>query len=114
MTKEELGRGFYAVITVGIFRGLGEAVKSLHSIIISHYNRFLFSREMSIASRVHHPNLVQFIGATKVEKDREHQVVLQELQEKDRELEAVRRYQQQAFTDDHWVIIFIVESERVI
>ena len=50
------------------------------------------------------------------EKDREHQVVLQEkdrehqvvLQEKDRELrqsqEAVRRYQQQALTDDHWVI----------
>ena len=42
------------------------------------------------------------------EKDREHQVVLQELQEKDRELrqsqEAVCRYQQQALTDDHWVI----------
>ena len=39
------------------------------------------------------------------EKDREHQVVLQE---KDRELcqsqEAVCRYQQQALTDDHWVI----------
>ena len=53
------------------------------------------------------------------EKDREHQVVLQEkdlvilekdqeLQEKERELcqsqEAVRRYQQQGLTDDHWVI----------
>ena len=53
------------------------------------------------------------------EKDREHQVVLQENQEalrqkdivileKDRELrqsqEAVRRYQQQALTDDHWII----------
>ena len=66
LTKEELGRGSYAVVTVGIFRGLRVAVKSLHTIIISNYNRGLFSREMSIASRVRHPNLVQFIGATKV------------------------------------------------
>ena len=66
LTKEELGRGSYAVITVGIFRGLRVAVKSLHTIIISRYNLRLFSREMSIASRVCHPNLVQFIGATKV------------------------------------------------
>ena len=66
LTKEELGRGSYAVVTVGIFRGLRVAVKSLHTVIISDYNLGLFSREMSIASRVRHPNLVQFIGATKV------------------------------------------------
>ncbi|XP_011405237.2 PREDICTED: uncharacterized protein LOC105313472 [Amphimedon queenslandica] len=66
LTKEELGRGSYAVVTVGIFRGLTVAVKSLHNIIISDYNLGIFSREMSVASRVRHPNLVQFIGATKV------------------------------------------------
>ena len=66
LTKEELGRGSYAVVTVGIFRGLRVAIKSLHTIIISNYNLGLFSREMSIASRIRHPNLVQFIGATKV------------------------------------------------
>ncbi|XP_019856829.1 PREDICTED: probable serine/threonine-protein kinase DDB_G0271682 [Amphimedon queenslandica] len=66
LTKEELGRGSYAVVTVGIFRGLGVAVKSLHTIIISDFNLALFSREMNIASQVRHPNLVQFIGATKV------------------------------------------------
>uniref|UniRef100_A0A1X7UL34 Protein kinase domain-containing protein n=1 Tax=Amphimedon queenslandica TaxID=400682 RepID=A0A1X7UL34_AMPQE len=66
LTKEELGRGSYGVVTVGIFRGLRVAVKSLHNIIISKYNLGIFSREMSIASRVRHPNLVQFIGATKV------------------------------------------------
>ena len=66
LTKEELGRGSYAVVTVGTFRGLRVAVKSLHTIIISDYNRGIFSREMRIASRVRHPNLVQFIGATKV------------------------------------------------
>ena len=66
LTKEELGKGSYANVEVGIFRGLRVAVKSLHTIIVSDYNLALFSREMSIASRVRHPNLVQFIGATKV------------------------------------------------
>ena len=66
LTETELGRGSFAVVKVGTFRGLRVAVKSLHTIIISDYNRGLFSREMSIASRVRHPNLVQFIGATKV------------------------------------------------
>uniref|UniRef100_A0A1X7UFH5 Protein kinase domain-containing protein n=1 Tax=Amphimedon queenslandica TaxID=400682 RepID=A0A1X7UFH5_AMPQE len=63
-TDEELGRGSYAIVKVGIFRGIRVAVKSLHYLIISSYNRRHFSREMSIASRVRHPNLVQFIGAT--------------------------------------------------
>ena len=66
LTREELGRGAYATVKVGTFRGLRVAVKSLHTIIISDYNLALFSREMSIASQVRHPNLVQFIGATKV------------------------------------------------
>ena len=46
------------------FRGLPVAAKCLHGSIISQYNRHLFVREMNIASRVRHPNLVQFIGAT--------------------------------------------------
>ena len=66
LTREELGRGSYATVNVGTFRGLRVAVKSLHAKIVSDYNLALFSREMSIASRVRHPNLVQFIGATKV------------------------------------------------
>ena len=66
LKREELGRGSYATVNVGTFRGLRVAVKSLHTIIVSDYNLALFSREMSIASRVRHPNLVQFIGATKV------------------------------------------------
>ena len=66
LTREELGRGSYATVNVGTFRGLRVAVKSLHNVIISDYNLALFSREMRIASRVRHPNLVQFIGATKV------------------------------------------------
>ncbi|XP_019854336.1 PREDICTED: uncharacterized protein LOC109583430 [Amphimedon queenslandica] len=66
LTKKELGRGSFSVVTVGIFRGLRVAVKSLYDDVISDKNIVLFTREMSIASRIRHPNLVQFIGATKV------------------------------------------------
>ena len=66
MTQEVLGDGSYGKVKVAMFRGLRVAAKSLHGIIISDYTQDLFSREMDIASRVRHPNLVQFIGATRV------------------------------------------------
>ena len=66
MTDEILGEGAYGNVTVAVFRGLRVAAKCLHHLIISDYNLALFSREMDIASRIRHPNLVQFIGATKV------------------------------------------------
>ena len=61
---EELGRGGWAVVKVAKFRGALVAAKCLHGVIASHYNRELFVREMNFASRVRHPNLLQFIGAT--------------------------------------------------
>ena len=66
MTHEVLGGGSYGKVKVAMFRGLRVAAKSLHGIIISDYTQDLFSREMEIASRVRHPNLVQFIGATRM------------------------------------------------
>ena len=66
MTQEVLGNGAYGKVKVAVFQGLRVAAKTLHGIIISDYTGDLFSREMDIASRVRHPNLVQFIGATRV------------------------------------------------
>ena len=66
MTQEVLGKGSYGKVKAAVFRGLRVAAKSLHNMIISEYTQDLFFREMDIASRVRHPNLVQFIGATKV------------------------------------------------
>ena len=63
LTNQELGRGGWAVVRVAKFRGLRVAAKCLHTLIVSDYNQQLFVREMSIAARVRHPNLVQFIGA---------------------------------------------------
>ena len=65
MTKEELGRGGWGVVKVAKFRGLRVAAKCLHQVIISRYNRRQFSREMAIASKLRHPNLLLFIGATR-------------------------------------------------
>ena len=66
MTEEVLGSGGWGEVKVGIFRGTRVAVKCLHKLIVSDYYLQLFSREMNIASRVRHPNLLQFIGATRV------------------------------------------------
>ena len=63
ITERVLGRGAYGEVRVGIYQGTRVAVKKIHAVIISVYNRELFEREMKIASRVRHPNLVLFIGA---------------------------------------------------
>ena len=64
MTGPELGRGGWAIVSVATFRGVRVAAKTIHRQIISHHNVQLFKREMNMAARLRHPNLVQFIGAT--------------------------------------------------
>ena len=64
MTGPELGRGGWAIVSVATFRGMRVAAKTIHRQIISHHNVQLFTREMNMAARLRHPNLVQFIGAT--------------------------------------------------
>ena len=66
MTEEVLGKGGWGEVKVAKFRGLRVAAKCLHEIILSPYNISVFTREMEIAARVRHPNLLQFVGATRV------------------------------------------------
>ena len=66
ITNEKLGGGAYGEVRVAIFRGTRVAAKCLHQLIVSDYNRGVFTREMEISSRIHHPNIVQFVGATRV------------------------------------------------
>ena len=60
-----IGKGGWGEVKVAHFRGLRVAAKCLHELIISQYNIAVFTREMDIASKVRHPNLLQFIGATR-------------------------------------------------
>ena len=64
LTREELGRGGWAAVKVAVFRGTRVAAKCFFQQIVSPYNCQLFRREMNMASRIRHPNLVQFVGAT--------------------------------------------------
>ena len=64
LTGPQLGVGSWATVTVAKFRGTRVAVKRIHDEIISRYNLQLFQREMNMAARLRHPNLIQFIGAT--------------------------------------------------
>ena len=64
MTDRELGGGGWGVVKMAKFREIEVAAKSLYEVIRSDYYRHLFIREMNMAARLRHPNLVQFIGAT--------------------------------------------------
>ncbi len=64
LTGPEIGRGGWATVSVAKFRGVQVAVKRIHNQIVCRRNKEMFRREMQMAARVRHPNLVQFIGAT--------------------------------------------------
>ena len=65
LTEEVLGRGGWGEVKVANFCGLRVAAKFLYKVILSDYNRRQFSREMTIAAKIRHPNLLLFIGATR-------------------------------------------------
>ena len=75
LTNVELGRGGWGAVMVANFRGIQVAAKCLYEDLTSDYYQEMFSREMSMAARLCHPNLVQFIGVS-VEG---HPIILTEL-----------------------------------
>ena len=64
LLEKSLGDGGWGTVREATFRGCKVAAKCLHNEIISPYNLGLFGREMSMAARCRHPNILQFIGAT--------------------------------------------------
>ena len=65
LTEEVLGKGSRGEVKVAKFHGLKVAAKFLNDVILSNYNLQLFSREMTIAAKIRHPNLLLFMGATR-------------------------------------------------
>ena len=64
LTNEKLGKGAWGKVKVALFRGSRVAAKCYYRILLSEHNIKYFHREITIATRLHHPNLVQFIGAS--------------------------------------------------
>ena len=79
MTKEYLGNGSYGEVYVANFRSTKVAAKCLNipGGNISEHSKIKFTREMDMCSKLHHPNIVQFIAAT----DGNTPVLLYELME---------------------------------
>ena len=69
LTGRFLGEGGWVRVVEGKYCGCSVAVKQMHKLILSPYNRNLFEREMDIASKCRHPCLLQFIGATNEEEN---------------------------------------------
>ena len=63
LTKQELGRGGWGVIWLGVFRGQTVAVKRMHEPLYSPEYIQLLVREIYTMAQLRHPNLLQFIGA---------------------------------------------------
>ena len=63
MTYEELGRGRFSVVKVGIFHETRVAVRCLNSRIVSEEDRKVFTDCLEKAAQLRHPNLVSFMGA---------------------------------------------------
>ena len=63
-TDEELGRGGWGVVKVANFRGIRVAAKCFYSELTSDYYLSMYNRELNMAARLRHPNMVQFIGAS--------------------------------------------------
>ena len=89
LTDQELGRGAWATVSVAIFRGACVAAKCVHNQIVSPHNIQLFKREMDMAARIRHPNLLLFIGATL----KGEMVILTELMPTSLRRELQREYQ---------------------
>lgn len=64
ISENQLGQGAWGWVKEGKFRGTKVAVKQMYEVIVSDHNREKFQREMQMAARCRHPNLLQFIGAT--------------------------------------------------
>lgn len=69
ITKDEirlsdkiLGTGAWGRVLEGHFRGTKVAVKEIHEIIQSAHNRLLFDREITFATLVRHPCILQFLA----------------------------------------------------
>ena len=62
LSDKVLGTGAWGRVVEGNFRGTKVAVKEIHEIIQSAHNRLLFDREITFATLVRHPCILQFLA----------------------------------------------------
>ena len=68
LTDVKLGSGGWGEVMLAHFRGTQVAAKCFYKQLSSDFYQQLYNREMIMAARLRHPNLVQFIGASTEEQ----------------------------------------------
>lgn len=61
--KKQIGKGSFGVVKLALWRGTDVAVKILHTRNNVAINTSEFDTEMNIISKLHHPNILQFLGS---------------------------------------------------
>jgi type II secretory pathway pseudopilin PulG len=69
MTEEFLGGGGFGSVTRGVYRGQDVAVKKLLLQAMPEEIITEFEREVSLMKSLHHPNIIQFVGASNVQNN---------------------------------------------
>ncbi|XP_065845976.1 ankyrin-3-like [Oscarella lobularis] len=65
MMETKLGEGSFGAVFLGFWRGSPVAVKIFSQATLTEENRRLYERELSITSRIRHPNVVTLCGIAK-------------------------------------------------
>ncbi|XP_028400797.1 probable serine/threonine-protein kinase DDB_G0271682 [Dendronephthya gigantea] len=76
-TGVELGKGAYGKVYKGNCHGTEVAVKEYFQVVLNPHNMKLLEREINIAAQCRHPNLLQFLCATK--NDQKNLLIVTEL-----------------------------------
>ena len=63
LSNVELGKGKWGRVSVGTFRERSVAVKQMHQEMITQEHIWSMDLEIYILSQLHHPNIIEFIGA---------------------------------------------------
>ena len=61
--KHKIGQGNFGVVLKGSWRGTDVAIKEIYNVSEDDINVDEFSKELEILCKVHHPNILQFLGA---------------------------------------------------
>ena len=82
ISKREIGRGAWSVVSSGTFRGERVAIKQAHREVLHHTTIEMLKREVMIMADLQHPNLVRFIAAVfdeAVERGADMPIIVSEL-----------------------------------
>ena len=103
--NEELGRGAWGAVRVGVFREQRVAVKQLHMTIEGEHSLALLNREINTMSKLRHPNLLLFIGAV-LDHPSGHPLIITEIMD----TSLRQAYEKGQLTDNKGIKLYVLRD----